>query len=347
MDKDIIEKIIEVGNQAPSGGNSQPWTFKVKNNTIEVLAFPDKDHPVLNFRNRGTYVAHGALIENIEVAAHSLGYEPTFELFPEPNISVQITLNPSTETKENALFDSIYNRHTNRKPYKADPLTAEKKSYLFEEANKFPECELIVIEGEKIRRIAENLSFDIVIFLQNKVLHKLLFDEIIWSEGEQKYRTGLYLKTMEIAPPKSHIFKVLKNWKAAQFAGKLKLPQKIYKESVEKASAASLMGAIAVPNKDEHFIHAGRLMQNIWLRATKQDLAYQLITGVLFLWQQVNFGNQEILSEKEKHIVNTAYETIRENLGVQDKIIALTFRIGKAAEPLAVSYKRPPEVEWE
>jgi len=347
MDREIIKKIIEAGNEAPSGGNSQPWKFKVKNNTIEVIAFPEKDHPVLNFRNRGTYIAHGALIENIEVATYSLGYEPSFEFFPQPHISVRITFKTLTEIKNNDLFSAIYNRHTNRKPYETDRLTEKEKIYLFQEANKFPECELLVIEGEKIRQIAENLAFDMVVFLQNQLLHKMLFHEIIWNEEEQKYRPGLYVKTMEVTPPKTFIFRLLKNWKVAQFFNKIKIPQKIYKEASEKASASALMGAIVVSDHDANFIHAGRLMQSIWLRAAKQDLGFQLITGVLFLWQQVNYGKQEIFSEKEKSIINTAYEKLTEILGVKNKIIALTFRIGKANKPLAVSYKRPPEIEWE
>lgn len=347
MEREIIEKIIDAANQAPSGGNSQPWKFKVKNNTINVIALPEKDHPVLNFKNRGTYLTHGALIENADIAARALGYNLTFDLFPERDISVRITLEPLAGERSADLYNIIFDRHSNRKPYKTERLDEEEKNYLFQEINKFPQCKLAIVEREEIRRAAESLAFDIVIFLQNQLLHKLLFQEILWKEEEQKYRPGLYVKTMEMAGPKALVFRLLKNWKMTQFFNKMKLPQKIYEENVKTAASSGLIGAVAVRDEDINFIDAGRLMENIWLRAAKLGLGFHLITGVVFLWQQVNFGKREIFSEKEKDIINRAYENLRETFKIGDKIITFAFRVGRAEAPLAVSSKRPPDIEWQ
>ncbi len=347
MDKEIIEKIIAAGNHAPSGSNSQPWKFIVKDNIIQVVTLPEKDHKVFNFRNRGTHIAHGALMENIDIASRFLGYEPKFELFPQKHISTTITLSPLKEVKDVGLYNSIFQRHTNRKPYEKEPLPQKEKDYLFQAVNRFTQCELITVQGEKIHQVAENLAFDILINLQNEVLHKLLFQEIIWKEEEQKHRHGLYIKTMEATPPKAFFFNLLKNWKVAKFFNKIKLLQKIYQESAKTNASAALMGAIVVEDYDDNFTQAGRLMENIWLRASKLDLNFHLITGVLFLWQQVNFGEKSIFSENEKDTINKAYKNLTEIFNVKNKIIALTFRIGRADKPLAISYKRPPEIVWE
>jgi hypothetical protein len=347
MDKKIIEKIIEAGNHAPSGSNSQPWKFIAKDNIIQVITLPEKDHKVFNFRNRGTHIAHGALMENIEIASRFFGYEPRFELFPQKHISTAVTLSPSKEAKTSDLYDSIFQRHTNRKPYKKEPLLQKEKDYLFQESNKFTQCELIIIEEEKIYQAAKNLAFDILINLQNEVLHKLLFQEIIWKEEDQKHRHGLYIKTMEATPSKAFVFNLLKNWKVAKFFNKIKLLQKIYQESTKTNSSAALIGAIVVEDHDDNFTQAGRLMENIWLRTSKLGLNFHLMTGVLFLWQQANFGEKSIFSEDEKSIINKAYKNLGEIFNVKNKTIALTFRIGKADKPLAVSYKRPPEITWE
>jgi hypothetical protein len=348
MEREIIEKIIEAANQAPSGSNSQPWKFRVKDNVIEVIALPEKDHPILNFKNRGTYLAHGALIENVEIAAHALGYRATFDVFPEKDISARITLESSTEKKDTDWYNIIFNRHSNRKCYKVDQLNEEEKNYLFQEINKFPQCKLLIADTKnEISRISKSLASDILVFLQNKLLHKLLFQEIIWKEEEQKYRPGLYVKTMEMAGPKALVFKILKNWKVIRFFNKINLPQKIYKENVKTVSSSGLIGVVVVQDEDINFIEAGRLMENIWLRASKLNLGFQLITGILFLWQQVNFGKQDIFSEKEKEVINKAYENIKDIFKIKDEIIALAFRVGKANAPLAVSYKRPPIVEWD
>lgn len=346
MDKEIIKKIIEAGNHAPSGGNSQPWKFIVKNNVIQIIALPENDHRILNFKNRGTYIAHGALIENIDITSRALGYEPKFELFPKTNVSTSVTFYPLNGTREVDLYSYIFQRHSNRKSFKTEPLSQKEKEYIFQDVNKFPQCELSVVEGEDIHRVAENVAFDTVINLQNQLLHKLLFQEIIWKEEEQKYRSGLYVKTMEVTPPKAFVFGLLKHWKIAQLFNKLKIPQKIHTESTKTMSSSGLFGAIVVSNDDKSFIHAGRLMENIWLRTAKLGLGFHLITGVVFYWQQINLGDNKIFSVEERNIINRAYENLSEIFKVKNRIIALTFRIGKADKPSAVSYRRPSKIEW-
>lgn len=347
MDTEVVKQIIHSANQAPSGGNSQPWKFSVKDNIIDVIALPERDHPVLNFRNRGTYIAHGALMENVKITAEAFSYEPKFDLFPQEDILVRIILKKSsTGVKDNDLYEAISQRHSNRKPYKKDLITEENQKYLFKEINQFPRCNLVIVEGEQIRLVAENLAFDSVIFLQNQLLHELLFREILWKEEEQKHRPGLYVKTLELTPPKALVFRLLKNWKIVQFFNKIKFPQKIYEENTRTASSAGLVGAVVLSNEDTHFIDAGRLMENIWLRTTKLGLGFHLMTGIVFLWQQVNFGKREIFSYKEIEIINSAYDNLTEIFKIKDKMIAFTFRVGRTAAPLAFSYKRPPDIEW-
>lgn len=346
MDKEIIKKIIEAANQAPSGGNSQPWRFKVSGDVIEVLALPEKDHPILNFRNRGTYVAHGALMENIDIAARHFGLEPKFELFPSEGIYVRVTFIPLVGAVSEDLFEMIPHRHSNRKPYIEHSLTSEVE-YLLSGSSRYPECEVHVLEGEELKAAAQHLPLDLSVFLQNELLHKHLFKEILWNEEDQKQRGGLFVKTMETTGPKALAMRLLGNRKIAKLATKLKIHKKIEQENARTAGSASLIIAISVRNDDSAFLHAGRLMENIWLRATKQGLSFQLVSGLSFLWQQLNYGDHKIFSENEKNIINEGYRNLVEIFGVRDRIIGLTFRIGKSDKPLAVSYKRPPEVDWE
>jgi hypothetical protein len=149
-----------------------------------------------------------------------------------------------------------------------------------------------------------------------------------------------------ICPPKSLVFRLLGNWAIAKFFKRINFLQKIYQDTTGKAASSGLIGVILVENKDLDFVNAGRLLQNIWLRATKLGLSFQLVSGILFLWQQLHLGRREIFSEEETKIIDTAYEGLKTLVGPTDKLIALTFRIGKSEKPLAVSFKRPPEIEW-
>ena len=80
----VVRQILAMGVQAPSGGNSQPWRFELAGNTVDVYMMPERDHEILNFKNRGTLLAHGMLIETIAIAARYFGFEPCIELLPDP-----------------------------------------------------------------------------------------------------------------------------------------------------------------------------------------------------------------------------------------------------------------------
>src|SRR3989344_3442769 len=122
--KEDIQKILEAAVNAPSGSNSQPWRFEVSGSEIKIIALPEKDHPILNYRNRGTLVAHGALIENIIISSKAHGYTPILEIFPDhsnKNLTAIFKFEKSTKEIE-PVFQFIEARATNRKPYESTPL---------------------------------------------------------------------------------------------------------------------------------------------------------------------------------------------------------------------------------
>ena len=350
MDKEILYKIILAGSKAPSGGNSQPWKFRVKDNAIEVIALPEKDHPILNYKNRGTYIAHGALLENMEIAANYFGYEMNYQIFPDKNLSFKITLKENKNLKdEDGLYEAIFKRSTNRKHFSLNQLKKEEKEFLFKEVSKFNQCEFVYVEDkDKIQEIAKELAWDTYLNLSNKELHKLMFNEIIWSEKEEKERQGhgLFVKTMELKPQEEKVFKLLKYWPIANLFKKLGILKNIYKSIFQMYSACGLFGFLAVRNNDEDFIYLGKLMQNIWLRATKLKLGFHLITGIPFLWQGINFGGLKIFSDKEKELINNIYFKIKNISGFKNEVLALNFRLGYSEGPSANSFKKEPEIEF-
>src|SRR4051812_46582079 len=120
MNEDIT-KILEAGNYAPSGENCQPWKFKLQNDVIEIHLLPERDQSLYSYGNRASYVANGAVIENMIVASHALGYEAAVSMFPEKHNDLfvaRIIFSKSSGSKrEEQLFSSISKRVTNRKTY--------------------------------------------------------------------------------------------------------------------------------------------------------------------------------------------------------------------------------------
>src|SRR3989344_3449973 len=224
--REDIKRILEIATNAPSGSNSQPWQFKVRDREVDVIALPEKDHPVLNYRNRGTWIAHGALIENIVIVASSFGYSAKVSVSPDknqPNLTARIQL-ISGLPKADPLFSVVPLRTTNRKKYEDRLLDDYQEQELFESVESYKVIELKFTEDKDRRRsIGEALAVNEIVTLETKKLHKLFFDEIVWSrEEELKRKSGLYIETMELKPPQQVVLKLLKSWRAMQFFNQLK-----------------------------------------------------------------------------------------------------------------------------
>lgn len=334
---------------APSGGNSQPWRFEVSNDeTLDIIALPEKDHPILNFRYRGTWVAHGALLENILVASSFLGYKAEYEIFPDrsiPNLTVRIHFDKIASSNE-SLYSAIKLRATNRKKYQPAPLTVDQKKEILETAREIGTGEVRLIEDkEKMSEVAKAMSVNEIVMLENKILHDLFFREVVWTEKEEKKRGGgLYLKTLELKPPQQALFKLLRYWRVMSLFNKIGFAKIIAKDNAAVYGSGAAMGAIIVDDKDEEFINAGRLLERIWLKSTKMGLSLQLITGGLFLWQKISGDGSKDFSASHTAMIKDAYEQVRRTFDVKDGVAALLFRVGIDGSPSARSIKLPPRI---
>ncbi|MBI4085049.1 MAG: nitroreductase family protein [Candidatus Liptonbacteria bacterium] len=345
MDENI-KKILWAGVQAPSGDNSQPWKFKVKDNAILILNLPEKDNPIFNFRGRGTLVAHGALIENMVIAASSLGYRSKVDVFPDkedPGVTAKVIFEKDYPRHEQ-LYGAISERATNRKVYMDKSFTPQQRNRITGSVK--GEGKLILIEDAlKKAIIGKATAVNEIVMLENRQLHDYFFGDIRWtSKDELEKKSGLYLETMELTPPQKAVFKVLSYWPAARALNSLGIAKFIARENSKVYSSGSAMGAITVPDNDEAFVGVGRLMERIWLEATDMNLSMHLITGVIYLMQGILGGESRYFSDKHISIIKEAYEDIRTALGVENETIAMLFRIGYGDKPSARSSRLEPVI---
>lgn len=347
MDENI-RKILEAGCQAPSGSNSQPWKFRVRDNNIDILAFPEKDHLILNYRNRGTWIAHGALIENILIAAPAFGYKASFKIFPydsNSRVIASISLE-KFQIEKNPLYSGIYNRATNRKPYQDKSLTSAQKEIIINSTRDISGVEVRMVESkEKLKLLGKAIAVNEIVMFENQFLHKLMFQEIVWNrKEEEQHGGGLYVKTMELKPPQVLALKIFRYWPIARFLNKIGAAKSIAKDNAKGYSSAALMGIVVVEDQDESFIDAGRIIERIWLIATELNLSFHLITGVMFLNMRIKAGQDREFSAEQIKLVRDAYKTVSGVYDVKRGVIAGLFRIGYSDPPSATSIKLPPVV---
>lgn len=347
-----IKKILEVAVNAPSGENSQPWRFEIKENNIYIFNLSDRDQSLYNFGQRGSLVAHGALIENISIIAPIFGFSVKIDLLPDnknPNLIAIINLDELSpgQKKEESLYSCIIKRVTNRKLYKNTPLSNDQFRYLKNVENEIGEGEIIFIQDfEKMKDIASACSVNEQVMFGNKFIHNFFFEHINWTEKEElEKRLGFYIKTLELPLPVQIALKLFKHWPIMNFFNKLGLNKIIAKGNAVNYSNASAMVAFVIKNNTpQDFIIIGRLMQRLWLKITEIGLSAQPMAGMLFFIQAINGGEANKFSSFQIELIKNAYKRVKNIFDVDNKTLVMILRVGYGGEPSARSSKKPPEI---
>lgn len=118
---DVVCRLVEAAVKAPSGHNSQPWLFGVRENTVFIR--PDFRHalPVVDKENRELYVSIGCATENLCIAAANAGYMPLVE-YGDP---VAVTLRKQPERVPHPLYPVLFKRQCNRQLYNGERVPDE------------------------------------------------------------------------------------------------------------------------------------------------------------------------------------------------------------------------------
>lgn len=107
---------------APSSHNTQPWRFRVDDETIELFADRSRALPVVDPHHRELIMSCGAALFHLRVALRAQGHDPVVTRIPgggNPELLARIELGaqakPSVEDRQ--LLEAIPARRTNRLPF--------------------------------------------------------------------------------------------------------------------------------------------------------------------------------------------------------------------------------------
>lgn len=335
--------ILESAVCAPSGDNCQPWRFEIRGNKIDIFNVPEKDTSLFNYKQRASLVAHGALLENLSIAASSCGFAAETVIFPDkanPDLIATVSLR-ETETKEEPLYPCISQRCTNRKIYDSTLLSEEQKAGLLNAAKESGLGALRLLEGEQKAALAEIICLNDRLVFENPNLHAFLFDHVRWNDHEaEETRDGLDIKTLELAPPDAFAFRFLKHWQLMNFLNTFGVSHIVSKTAKKLAMSASALGVITVSGSSaEDYLSGGRVMERVWLEATRLGLSFQLMTGITCLIGKILDGNTSGLTSVQVKLVKEAYEKITSICRVKEETLVVIFRVGHSAPPSARSLR--------
>jgi nitroreductase len=120
---------LEAAIAAPSIHNSQPWLFRTRATTVEVLADVRRHLPATDPDRREMYVSVGAALLNLRIAMLAGGRQPVVRVLPDPDepaLAASVSVGPAVAVTPEVrdLADAIPCRQTNRRPFGSTPIPA-------------------------------------------------------------------------------------------------------------------------------------------------------------------------------------------------------------------------------
>lgn len=346
-----IARILNLARWSPSGDNTQPWEFEIKN-TREFLiyAHDDRESVIYDLDGHASQTAVGALLETIQIAASGENLDASFQETKDSTGAypiIKVNLLPTTKQQSNPLLPFIKIRCTQRRAFSTQPLSNSQKQQL--EAAVGESYKLIWIDSRaKKWQLAKLLFHNAWIRLTTKEAYDVHTHIIEWNAQFSESRIpdqaiglgGIVLSLMKWT---------MHSWARVQmmnrfFAGTW-LPR-IQLDVIPALRCASHFIIIADKKLDtnEDYFNGGRALQRFWLTTAKMGLQFQPeMTPLIF---------SRYIKEKRAFTTNNSAFKKAESLAVElDKLVGQNSdkrvfmgRIGFASIPLARSVRHPVNI---
>lgn len=264
-----LEQIIKYAAKAPSGHNTQPWKFKIEDNSIAILPDFTRALPVVDSDNHALYISLGCALENLLIAAHHFGFNTQTTIHNGNKFSfIQINLAVAETKRHHALFDCITKRQVTRNQYSKDKIQDDKLNALFGD---------IAEKGVRIKKFVEKKEIEQLIpFIiegsnrqfKNKQFKKELVSWIRFNKkAVQQTGDGLWASSMGFPNiPRWFGYFVMMFLTSAQSEAKR------WKKLIEQSAGFALFSV--EKNDAKHWIKLGQTFQRFRLKATQLNICH-------------------------------------------------------------------------
>jgi hypothetical protein len=346
---EFFQRMARAGALAPSGDNMQPWLFSVDGETLLISHDPRRDVSLFNVRSLASFIALGAVLENIIIAAASEGFYAQIE--HQTNAQDQdsiVRIRFETGADKDPLVDFLEKRCTNRKPYAPRPIDPEIVKRLTATLDPFSTSKLVwVQEKSRLKQLGQIIARADRLVFENLLIHNHLFSTIRWTQDEvKKTRDGLPVKSLELGHTGSFAFRCLKHWPVVNFLNRFGFSKAAASHSVALMRHCSAAGLLTAPDTSpQTFVQVGRAFQRIWLQATDQCLALQPMTAIIFLQLRFRLDEYQGLTERQFQTVGALSRELANFFSLSsDRVPAMLFRLGFGSPPSARTIRRIPHI---
>ena len=187
---DQLQFLLNYAVLAPSGPNTQPWKFSIRDQEISLIADFSRSMPSLDPSDRTLYISHGCVLANLLLAAEHFGFAYDVKCLPdgisgERTAAVQLS-RKAANRKLPDLFGEITRRHTNRKSFETRAIEGEKLQKLKDCVNRDGfRLDILTSDEDKVG-MAELLARAQKMQLGNKAFRKELASWIRPNNSDAK-----------------------------------------------------------------------------------------------------------------------------------------------------------------
>lgn len=343
----LVKQLVEYAILAPSGGNSQPWRFVCRDKKLECYSDAGRSGIALDFRNFFSQFAMGAAVENISLAASSLGLSTRCELFlsgPKTPLICKLSWETANESlPADPLFDQIRKRMTNRLTGVRKEISANGLSDLHSAAQEAHAQLRLLTRPQQMQRVANVLGRIDRIVLLEPDFHTDLISEIRWSPEEaERTRDGIDVRSLELSSVDRVALELVAKPRVVAAINRLGgggALGTMTRKSIESASAVGLV--LVGGDFRERYFQGGRAMQRVWLKATSLGIAIQPITVITALHARVQ-QSPASLSDRALKLFHDLLPEYLELFALGDELTdVFLFRLHLEGTPTVRALRRP------
>ena len=348
LDPEKAKALLSYGILAPSGGNCQPWQFGIQGDRLLFRLDRSRSKTLLDFESTASFMSLGAVVENCSLLSPALGLKATTILNPDshdPDCVAEMRFR-EMELRPDAVAwaDIIAERCTNRKLgdraelpdelyTSLSNLVAEREGKLqfVRDDGSLAELAAILAEGDRLR-------------LLHRRMHREMMSEIRWTRAEaERTRDGLDVDTLELSAADVAGMRLVSNWRMMSVVKSLGVGRGLEKPTRQAVESASALGLLTIPGTGSaSYYKGGRVLQRLWLEATKLKLGFQPMTAILYVFALFERGGAQGLDGQERAMLASLRRRYQALFEVpEDAAEIMLFRLAVVAPPSARSLRKP------
>jgi len=316
---ELAKTLISYAICAPSGHNSQPWSFQVSKNKIIIIPDLLKHLEVVDASDKELFISLGCALENLKIAALHYGYSSEYVCDNENKINVTFTKKQDSDVDSDneTLFNAIKKRHTHRGKFTSKECTEHQLQFIKNETN-----DAVLIydsESEGAKTICQKINKGNKIQMSDPAFREELISWMRFNKSHiEETHNGLCYNVLGFPP--TPVFmgrRVIKMF--------LKPDAQNKTDDEVNASSSHFCVFTIKENSVKDYVELGTILEHFILKITSLGLSY-------------SFSNQpcevsQLLTELKDELKITS-------------IPAVIIRLGLGEEPKNFSPRETPKIEF-